>query len=160
MKFTRGTIFAPVALVSILATFPAWAAAAVAVSLWDNPAMDMAMGLGHGMAGDMSKASMGIRAEPDSVPAGTVTFRVTNDSKDTVHEMILAPLKSPDEVLPYNENGGRVDEEAAGHLGEVAELDPGAKGALTVDLKPGSYLLYCNMPGHYMGGMWTVVEVK
>jgi uncharacterized cupredoxin-like copper-binding protein len=160
VKFNRRTVIASIATVSILAAFPARADATVSVSLWDKPEMDMATGLGHGMGGEMSTASMGVTAKPVSVSAGTVTFEVTNDSKDTVHEMIVAPLKAADEVLPYDENGGRVDEEAAGHLGEVAELAPGAKGALTVDLKPGSYILYCNIPGHYMGGMWTVVEVK
>ena len=27
------------------------------------------------------------------------------------------------------------------------------------DLKPGRYMLYCNLPGHYMAGMWTLLEV-
>ncbi len=160
MKITRRTVFAAIASASLLAAFPASAATTVSVSLWDKPDMDMATGLGHGMGGDMSKANMGITATPESVPAGPVTFQVTNDSKDIVHEMIVAPLKSADEKLPYIDSEGRVDEEAAGHLGEVAELDPGASGALTVTLKPGSYILYCNIAGHYMGGMWTDIEVK
>jgi uncharacterized cupredoxin-like copper-binding protein len=46
-----------------------------------------------------------------------------------------------------------------GHLGEVSELDPHKTGALTVDLAPGTYVLYCNIPGHFDGGMWTTVTV-
>lgn len=160
MYLTRRIAIATIACLPMLATLPASAATTVKVSLWDKPDMDMATGLGHGMGGDMSKASMGITAEPSSVSAGEVTFDVTNASKDTIHEMIVAPLKSADEKLPYVQDEGRVDEEAAGHLGEVAELDPGASGALTVTLKPGAYILYCNIPGHYMGGMWTDITVK
>lgn len=160
MYLTRRIAIATIACLPMLAALPASAATTVKVSLWDKPDMDMATGLGHGMGGDMSKASMGITAEPSSVSAGEVTFDVTNASKDTIHEMIVAPLKSADEKLPYLQDEGRVDEEAAGHLGEVAELDPGASGALTVTLKPGAYILYCNIPGHYMGGMWTDITVK
>ncbi|MCB1492538.1 MAG: hypothetical protein KDJ77_12220 [Rhodobiaceae bacterium] len=139
---------------------PALAATTVNVTLWDNPDMDMADNLGHGMGGDMSKASMGVKASTDKVPAGEVTFEVKNSSKDLVHEMIVSPLTSADEKLPYDTNGGKVDEDAAGHLGEVAELEPGQSGALRINLKPGSYILFCNIPGHYMGGMWTTITAN
>ena len=26
-------------------------------------------------------------------------------------------------------------------------------------LKPGLYILYCNIPGHYVLGMWTLMTV-
>jgi len=94
-----------------------------------------------------------------SVPAGHVTFNVVNASKDTIHEMIVARLKSMDEKLPYIANEERVDEDHAGDLGEVSELDPGANGELGVDLKPGTYILYCNVPGHYVSGMWALLKV-
>jgi uncharacterized cupredoxin-like copper-binding protein len=54
----------------------------------------------------------------------------------------------------------RQKEEAAGHLGEVAELDPGAGGSLTLTLPPGKYVLACNLPGHFDSGMWTVLTVQ
>jgi len=52
-----------------------------------------------------------------------------------------------------------VIEEASGYLGEISDLDPLASGALTLTLKPGTYILFCNLPGHYMAGMWTLVTV-
>ena len=36
--------------------------------------------------------------------------------------------------LPFVAADNRVDEDAAGHLGEVSELDPGKSGALTLTL--------------------------
>jgi uncharacterized cupredoxin-like copper-binding protein len=142
---------------------PASADAVVKASLWDKGGeMDMSknMGLGMGMHGKMHMAMMGIKTDHESVAAGKVTFEVTNDSKDVIHEMLVAPVANTDVVLPYNANENRVDEEAAKDLGEVSELDPGKSGALTLELKPGTYVLYCNIPGHFMAGMWTVLTVK
>ena len=69
-------------------------------------------------------------------------------------------VASANVVMPYNAADNRVDEEAAGDLGEVADLEAGKSGTLTLDLKPGLYAVYCNIPGHFMAGMWTVLEVK
>ena len=152
-----------VLVLAALLSAPAFADATVKVSLRDmGGMMDLSqnMGLGMGMHGDMGKAIMSIAIDTASVPAGKVTFEVINDSKETQHEMLVAPIASPDAVLPYVEAESRVDEEASGDLGEVSELDPGKSGSLTLELKPGLYILYCNIAGHYMSGMWTTLEVK
>ena len=141
------------------------AATAVKVTLWDKGANSMMMlGREHmrgmGMQGAMMhNSTMGITATPASAKAGEITFEAINSSKDIVHEMIVAPMPNPVKSLPYDVNAQRVDEEKAGHLGEVAELAPGAAGALRITLKPGKYLLYCNVTGHYALGMWTEFTV-
>ena len=141
---------------------PAMADATVTASLWDKGAMDMGkpMMMGMGMHGDMKMAMMGIKLDGSTVPAGKVTFDVQNISKETVHEMLVAPVTDENTVLPFNEKEGRVDEEVVKDLGEVSELEPGKSGSLTLALKPGNYILYCNIPGHYMAGMWTMLTVK
>ena len=136
----------------------------VKVSLWDKGPDSVMMDDAHmkmmgKMHMDMAMVTMGIKLDVPSVPAGTVTFDVTNDSKGIIHEMILSPLKSDQAELPYIADENRVDEETAGHLGEVSELDAGKGGSLIVDLTPGSYILYCNIPGHFIDGMWTVLKV-
>ncbi len=149
--------------IMICATGLAQADAVVKASLWDKGgAMDMSksMGLGMGMHADMGKAVMGIKLDAKAVAAGKVTFQVTNDSKETIHEMLVSPIASEDAVLPFVDGENRVDEEKSGDLGEVSELDPGKSGSLTLDLKPGYYVLFCNVPGHYMAGMWTVLKVE
>jgi uncharacterized cupredoxin-like copper-binding protein len=141
---------------------PAAAAGAVVkVSLTETTAdMDATMKLGMAMGGDMAKATMFIKATPAAVAAGEVTFQVANDSKSVVHEMIVAAIADAKKPMPYIDNENRVDEDKAGDLGEVSELDPGKSGSLTVTLKPGTYLLYCNVPGHYLAGMWTTITAK
>ena len=153
------------ALVITLSVAPAFARATVVnVTLWDKGAMSLGMlanGPMMGMAmGQQPAGGMGIKVSAKMLRAGTVTFAVTNLSKGLVHEMIVAPIKDVKTPLPYDKAGQKVDEEAAGHLGEVAELEPGKKGALTIDLKPGHYILYCNIAGHYALGMWTLITVK
>ena len=167
MAFTRRTAVA--LLGCVLTGFslgPAVAAdSVVQVSLWDKGDTSMNMmgevhPMGMAMMGsDMSMATMGITTDLAEVPAGEVTFRVTNDSKVMIHEMVLAPVRDASTPLPYNKDEEKVDEDAAGHLGEVAELETGQSGALTVTLKPGTYILYCNIPGHYGLGMWTLLTV-
>ncbi len=148
---------------TVLTTGHALADATVKVSLWDNasnPDLSKNLGMGMGSKMDMSKAPMGIKLDSAEVAAGKVTFDVTNDSKETIHEMVVAPLANADATLPFVEKDNEVDEEGAGHLGEVSELDPGKSGSLTVEMKPGTYVLYCNVAGHYAAGMWTVITVK
>lgn len=133
----------------------------VNVSLWDKGAeAEMATGLGMGMGGNMSKATMGIKLSTDAVQAGKVTFEVTNNSKDNIHEMVIAPLKKGEHVLPYVASESEVDEDKSGDLGEVSELDPGKEGSLTLNLKPGKYVLFCNVAGHYANGMWAMLTVN
>ena len=63
-------------------------------------------------------------------------------------------------MLPYNDSEQQVDEDAAGNLGEVADLDPGKSGEITLELKPGYYAMFCNIPGHYMAGMWKIIAAQ
>ncbi|TPM36770.1 hypothetical protein FJ958_00865 [Mesorhizobium sp. B2-3-5] len=146
----------------IMTVGAAHAASVVQVLLWDKGAnMAMPTDLAYGPPNlDMSKATMGIKATPATVKAGKVSFRVKNSSKDTVHEMIVMNPADPGKPLPYVTVENRVDEDRAGDKGEVSELDPGASGVLTVDLKAGRYVLVCNIPGHFAAGMWTEFIVK
>lgn len=138
---------------------PALAGTTINVKLWDNGDMNPDAKLGMGMHADLGKAMMGIDIDKTDVVAGPVTFDVRNSSKETVHEMIVVPVDDADAKLPYVNGESRIDEDAAGHLGEVSELDPGKSGSLTLDLKPGNYAVLCNVPGHFMNGMWKTFEV-
>ena len=137
------------------------AATVVNVELWDKGAnMEMPTDLAYATPGlDLSKATMGLKLSRATAPAGDVTFKVTNTSKDTVHYMIVMYLQDPTKPLPYIDAEKKVNEDNAGFKGEVSELDPGTSGSLTVNLIAGKYLLGCNVPGHHAAGMWTEFEV-
>jgi len=45
---------------------------------------------------------------------------------------------------------GRPNEEAA--LGMIEDMEPGESGTMTLRLTPGTYVLFCNVSGHYAAG--------
>ncbi len=161
MPFTRRQVLAAAVLpVAAVAAGPAYAnGTTIEVTLWNKVGDAMSTNLGYGMHGDMSKATMGVAVSANKAKAGEVAFQVTNASKDTIHEMIVARLDDPSKRLPYIADQERVDEHKIHDLGEVSELDPGAHGTLVISMKPGTYLLFCNVPGHFMAGMWTLFTV-
>jgi uncharacterized cupredoxin-like copper-binding protein len=104
-------------------------------------------------------ATMTTSLDKDSVKTGPVTFVVHNASKSAMHEMVLIYVKDPKADLPMDAKEDKVIEDKVKHLGEVADLEPGTSGTLKRGLKPGSYLLVCNQPGHYHAGMWATLTV-
>jgi uncharacterized cupredoxin-like copper-binding protein len=160
-NLSRQGIYFATGLAFALSMTAASAATVVKVELWDKGAdATMVKGLAYGKpSSDMSMARMGIKLSRLNAQAGVVIFQVTNESKDLVHEMIVMYRQDSAKLLPYIDTENRVDEEKAGDKGEVSELDPGKSGSLTVVLKPGKYVLICNMPGHFDSGMWTEFEV-
>lgn len=150
-------------LLSVLAASPAYAEATVTVTLIDKIGTGDTSGhamLGMGMEGDMSSAKMGININRKSVPRGAVRFNVTNLASNLVHEVLVARLGDETKKLAYDESKSMADEDMLLTLGSVAEIEPRKSASLTLDLKPGKYILYCNLPGHYMAGMWTLIEVN
>lgn len=168
MKIYTRILFMLMVVFQALTLIPSASAAetVVKVSLTDNGPGSMGMlssnmMLGMGMMDvDMAMATMQITTDVKTVPSGEVTFEAMNFSKNFVHEMVVAPVADTGKSLPYDKTTLKVDEDAAGHLGEVAELEPGQSGALRINLKPGEYILYCNIPGHYALGMWTLITVS
>jgi len=102
---------------------------------------------------------MAIAVDQANVKAGRVTFLVKNDAIGEKHEMVVFKLAKPDAELPYDAAKDKVVEAKAKKLGEVEDVAPGASKSLTLDLKPGSYRLICNVKGHYMAGMTALVTV-
>lgn len=96
---------------------------------------------------------------PTTLPAGEVTFTVHNEGPER-HEFIVARLDSP--ALPLRADGLTIDEDTI-QKQEVGELEPGAPGAvrtLHLKLAPGRYVFFCNMSGHFRGGMHHEVVVE
>ncbi len=156
-----GTAAAALAgLLTLTAAGKASAASVVNVGLWDKMNGAMATDLAYGTPNlDLSKAMMGIKLSEASAPTGVISFKVTNGSRDLVHEMVILRLAQPGKPLPYDAGQMKVDEKKSGYRGEVEDLDPGRSGAVTLALPPGQYLLICNETGHFAAGMWAALDV-
>jgi hypothetical protein len=88
---------------------------------------------------------------PRRVPAGDVRVVITNRGPDT-HEMLIARTRRA--TLPLRSDGITADEDALAK-DMIKELDMPARTVhhLQLHLAPGRYELFCNMFGHYLGGM-------
>lgn len=93
-----------------------------------------------------------ITVAPARVHAGTVRLLVHNRGPDT-HELLI--VRSPGPGLPLRSDGLTVNEAAldSATVGVIEGKGPGTEEELLVHLKPGRYELFCNMAGHYLGGM-------
>jgi uncharacterized cupredoxin-like copper-binding protein len=96
---------------------------------------------------------------PATVRAGRVRLVVKNNGPDA-HELIV--IRARDPKLPLRGDGTTVDEEdlAPETLDSLEPGPPGSTRELDVMLKPGTYELICNMTGHFMGGMESVLRVR
>jgi uncharacterized cupredoxin-like copper-binding protein len=108
---------------------------------------------------DPSMAGMQLTIDQDTVPAGPITFAVTNRSKSVTHELLVVKLSSQDTKLPYDEKDSKVVESKLTKVVDSDDIKPGVRKMITVALKPGDYLLICNQAGHYLAGMRTTLTV-
>ncbi|HEU0115427.1 MAG TPA: cupredoxin domain-containing protein, partial [Thermomicrobiales bacterium] len=76
---------------------------------------------------------------PDTLPAGTTTFNVTNNG--TIVHSFEFQGQGIEKRLPHT-------------------LNPGESATLTLDLKPGKYEAYCPVDGHKGMGMDRAVTVQ
>jgi len=102
-----------------------------------------------------------VREDAAVVPAGTVSFRVRNQGP-TSHELIVVRTDRAPDKLPLQRDGLTVDEEARGIklLDEIEGLDIDDRQSLVLDLAAGNYVMYCNLEGHYLGGMYAALTVR
>ena len=87
-----------------------------------------------------------------SASAGKLTFKVHNTGREK-HEFVILRTDLDSDALPLV--GGKVKEDADGveHVDELDGVAVGQERDLTVDLKPGTYIFVCNIPGHAHQGM-------
>jgi uncharacterized cupredoxin-like copper-binding protein len=91
--------------------------------------------------------------------AGSVALEATNDGT-IEHEVVVVRAGSPD-ALPTGDDGG-LDEDALPDGALIGEIEPFAAGeacAGAFHLEAGSYVLLCNVPGHFAAGMATAIDV-
>lgn len=142
------------------------------LSMWHSPGAVVAVlgavlvsgcGSGHNVTGaahvvGVTEKDFKISA-PKTIAAGDVVLSSRNEGPDE-HELIVARVGAPG--LPLRTDGLTLNEEAL-ERDEAGVLEPGAPGsvrALRVKLTPGRYVFFCNMAGHYLGGMHAEVVVR
>jgi uncharacterized cupredoxin-like copper-binding protein len=72
-------------------------------------------------------------------------------------QAVIKTNKAPG-ALPVAKTTATADE--TGDLGEAEDIAAGASKSVTLLLKPGHYVLICNLAGHYQVGMHTAFTVR
>jgi uncharacterized cupredoxin-like copper-binding protein len=102
-----------------------------------------------------------IQAPVTTVRGGLVDFTVSNAGPSGHEFLIFRASQAPDQ-LPTGADG-RVDE-SSDQITKVfdsgANIDPNGSKVFHAALTPGTYVLVCNLPGHYKAGMHQALEAK
>jgi uncharacterized cupredoxin-like copper-binding protein len=91
---------------------------------------------------------------PTKVKAGKVTFVASNKGA-LDHELVVLKTNLAPTKLPVK--GTKAVE--VGRVGKIPPLKPGQTKTLTLTLKPGKYVLICNVAGHYKAGQHAAFTV-
>lgn len=107
---------------------------------------------GQTLTADLDEWSIAVKEE--AVKSGKV--KVTANNIGTVpHELVVIRTNKP-----ANDLGTKTEVSEKGSAGYVTNVAAGSSRSATLDLKPGKYVLICNLPAHYSRGMHTSLTVK
>ena len=95
-----------------------------------------------------------VTPKPASVKAGKVTFAIKNAGA-LDHEFVIVKTNLGASKLPVKNNVVTLKP-----LAKVGPFKSGKTGSLSVSLKAGKYVLYCNVKGHYSLGQRIAFTVK
>ncbi len=139
MHLNRGAAFAALALVASACTSAAPAAPS------------------HAANAELSEFKITLNAQ--KLAAGQDTFTIANKGTIT-HEFVVVKTDVADNSMPKAPDGG-VDEEAKEltAVDEQEDIAPGTTVTLGANLAPGNYEYFCNLPGHFAGGMHGSITV-
>ena len=116
-------------------------------------------GGGGGNTVDATVKDFAIGLDPSTGSAGDVTFNVTN-AGPSVHEFVVFETDLAPDALPVEDGTVPEDSSELTAVDELEDLEPGSTTPLDVTLEAGSYVVICNIPGHYEQGMHTGFTVE
>ena len=112
-------------------------------------------GDGERVAVELSEFAIAV--DPAAAARGTISFSVAN-AGGVFHNLRVIRSDAAPDALPVE--AGQVAEGQVDVVGRIEEFAGGSSESITLDLAPGSYLLICNVAGHYQLGMTTAFTVQ
>ena len=114
---------------------------------------------GSGATVNATEKDFAIALDQSSAPSGGVTFSVTNQGPSK-HEFVVFKTDLPADKLPVKNGQVNEDSKQLDHIDEQEDIATGSTSDLSVTLDPGSYVVICNIPGHYLQGMYAGLTVS
>jgi uncharacterized cupredoxin-like copper-binding protein len=139
------------------AATPAASTPAASSPAASSPTADASMSFDASASGEVTVKATEFAFSPMDITAKAGKLKITmNNDGDAPHELVI--LKTDEAADKLEVSNGRVKEDDS--VGEIAEIDGGKTASHTFDLKPGKYVIVCNVPGHYMKGMRGTLVVS
>jgi uncharacterized cupredoxin-like copper-binding protein len=107
---------------------------------------------------DVRLKDFAIHTSEAVMPAGAVDLNVYNAGPAT-HEFVVVRTDLPADQLPLASDGLSVDEEELNPTGEISDVPIWGTDTIELHLAPGHYVFFCNLDGHYLGGMHAGLAV-
>lgn len=126
------------------------AAAAVAVAA----GVPLALASTTGTVVNVGEKEFKMSPSTTSVKAGSVTFKIKNKGA-LDHTFVIIKTSLGASKLPVKN-----EKVTLKPLKDVGPFKPGKGGTLTLTLKPGKYVLYCNIKAHYSAGQRVAFTVS
>lgn len=133
--------------------------AAVALALLGAAACSSSSSASSSSAGGTSSGGVSatekdfeIDLASSTAPVGSVTFNISNEGPST-HEFVIIKTDDAPDALPTK--NGEVNEDGLNVVDEQEDIAPSTTATITTNLDAGSYVIICNVPGHYQLGMHT-----
>ncbi|MEO8510489.1 MAG: sulfocyanin-like copper-binding protein [Chloroflexota bacterium] len=128
--------------------------AAAALAACSTPAASPSSDGGGGTAVDVTLSEFKVEFNTTDIPAGDVTFNVTNDGT-IVHEFVVFRTDVAEDALPEQSDEPEVNEDdpSLTSMGEVEDVEVGSTKSFSANLEAGDYVGICNVEGHYDSGM-------
>ena len=118
---------------------------------------------------DVSLGEFSIAPSVATAPAGIVSFEVTNDGPNDIHEFVVIRTDLAVDALPTDADGAVLENgEGIEVIDEIEDMAVGSSETLALDLEAGSYVLICNLvaeedgvsEAHYAMGMRAAFTVE
>jgi uncharacterized cupredoxin-like copper-binding protein len=138
--------------------------AAVALALLGAAACSSSSSASSSSAGGTSSGGVSatekdfeIDVASSTAPVGSVTFNISNEGPST-HEFVIIKTDDAPDALPTK--NGEVNEDGLNVVDEQEDIAPSTTATITTNLDAGSYVIICNVPGHYQLGMHTAFTAR
>jgi uncharacterized cupredoxin-like copper-binding protein len=110
-----------------------------------------------GVTVDVGLVEFVVNPARDTADAGALTFSVSNDGAIIHNFRAIKTDLAPDALPTAN---AQADEAQLDVVASLPEFNAGETAEVSVDLEAGSYVLICNIPGHYDLGMRAAFTVE
>jgi hypothetical protein len=108
---------------------------------------------------DVRERNFAIDVPASVATPGMIDIRVNNRGPST-HEFVVVRTSLPADQLPIGPDGLSVNEDVLARVGEINDVPIWTTRSLKLSLSPGRYVFFCNLEGHYLGGMYASIVVS